>query len=145
MIKLMLYKDVFLIPILCGVIVQILKLIIYSLVNRNLDIGKLFKADGMPNLPATVFGALSAVIGLKYGYSSILFAVTATYSVIIMHDTMRVKREKEKQTGMLNTIITNVQEYGDIHSARINRVLQFRPLDVMSGALLGFLLTYLVL
>ena len=126
-------------------LVQVLKSIIYSVVEREANIGRLFQADGMPNLHATVFGALSATVGLKYGFSSILFAITATYTFIIIHDTMKVKREKEKQVGILNSIIFNLQEFKNIGSSDATRILQFRPLDVLSGAVLGVLLTYLIL
>ncbi|MBN2071252.1 MAG: divergent PAP2 family protein [Candidatus Krumholzibacteriota bacterium] len=145
MIKLILYKNIFIVPIICGIIVQLIKMGIYSIVGRELDIGKLFQTDGMPNLHATVFGSLSAIVGLKYGYSSILFAVSATYTVIILHDTMRVKREKEKQVGILRSIIFSVHGYSEIDSFKTSRILQFRPLDVISGAALGVLLTYIVL
>jgi len=144
MIKLLLYADIFIVPLLCGILVQILKLVIYSVVERDLNIGRLFQADGMPNLHATVFASLSTTVGLKYGYSSIVFAVSATYTVIILHDTMRVKRQKEKQVGILNSIISNLEEYKKFDSFNANRILQFRPLDVVSGAALGILLSYII-
>ncbi len=139
------YRDIFLAPVLSGLTVQILKVCIYSIVNRNFDFERFFHADGMPNLHASVFASLSAIVGMKYGYSSILFSVTAIYTSIILHDTMRLKRQKEKQAGVLNTIISNIKEYGEVDSARISRVLQFRPLDVLCGAAIGILLTYIVL
>ena len=145
MIKSILYKDIFIVPMICGVIVQILKSIIYSVVEREVNIGRLFQADGMPNLHAAVFAALSTIVGLKYGFPSILFAMTATYTFIIIHDTMKVKREKEKQVGILNSIISNLQEFKSLGSSGANRILQFRPFDVLSGAVLGVLLTYLLL
>lgn len=145
MIKSMLYKDIFIVPMICGMLVQLLKSIIYSIAEREANIGRLFQADGMPNLHATVFGSLSTTVGLKYGFSSILFAITATYAFIIIHDTMKVKREKEKQVGILNTIIFNLQGFKNVSPVDAVRILQFRPLDVLSGAVLGVILTYLIL
>jgi len=144
MIKSLLYADIFIVPLLCGILVQIMKMVIYSVVEKDLNIGRLFQADGMPNLHATVFASLSTTVGMKYGYSSIVFAVSATYTVIILHDTMRVKREKEKQVGILNSIILNLEEYKKFDSFNANRILQFRPLDVVSGAVLGTLLSYMI-
>jgi len=144
MIKSLLYADIFIVPLLCGILVQIMKMVIYSVVEKDLNIGRLFQADGMPNLHATVFASLSTTVGMKYGYSSIVFAVSATYTVIILHDTMRVKREKEKQVGILNSIISNLEEYKKFDSFNANRILQFRPLDVVSGAVLGTLLSYMI-
>lgn len=142
MISQILYRDIYLIPILCGVFAQLLKVLLYSLVARRFIPGRLFQHDGMPNLHATVFGSLSAAVALKYGISSILFSATSAFSIIIMHDTMRVKREKEKQVDVLNKILTSISEQDGNYSERINRVLQFRPLDVICGAALGILLTY---
>ncbi len=145
MFRVILYRYIYIVPVLCGILVQWLKFALYSIVNRRFDLPRLFQTDGIPNLHAAVFGSLSTVIGIKYGYSSILFAVIAMYSTIIIHDTMRLKRAKEKQVDILNRIFTDIEEYGSIGSARISRVLQYRPLDVMSGAVMGVLITYLLL
>ncbi|MBU8920233.1 MAG: divergent PAP2 family protein [Bacteroidales bacterium] len=142
MIKQLFYRDIFLLPVICAILVQLLKGILYSLINRKFDIARFFQADGMPNLHASVFGSVAALIGIKYGYSSILFSVTTTYCLVIIHDMMRLKRQKEKQADVLNEIITNIKEYKSLRSAKITRVLQFRPLDVMVGTALGVLLTY---
>ena len=140
-----LYRDIFLLPIMAGLICQVLKLVIYSVMERRFMPGGLFRPDGMPNVHAAVFAALSTVVGIKYGYSSILYAVTATYSIVILHDTMRVKREKEKQVDVLNRIISSIDEYGELDSDTVKRVLQYRPLDVLSGVILGVTLSYLFL
>lgn len=145
MFQQIIYRDIFLAPVLSGIAVQAVKMCIYSAAARKFDLGRLFQADGMPNLHAGVFASLSAIVGMKYGYSSILFSVTAIYTTIILHDTMRLKRQKEKQSGVLNTIISNIKEYGAVDSARISRVLQFRPLDVICGAAIGVLMTYILI
>lgn len=142
MIKEAFLRDIFLLPILTGVMLQALKCTLYSVLNRRFELGRFFQADGMPNLHAAVFCALSAVVGIKYGYSSILFAVTTTYSLIIVHDTMRLKRHKASQTDALNLILASMDEYEDLRN-RIKRVLQFRPLDVIVGGVLGVLSAYL--
>ncbi|HSG28303.1 MAG TPA: divergent PAP2 family protein [Candidatus Krumholzibacterium sp.] len=134
-------KNIFVLPILTGVIVQAIKCSLYSVVNRRFEFDRFFKADGMPNLQAGVYSSLMVIVGIKYGYSSILFTVTAGYSLIIIHDTMRLKRHKASQTDALNMILSSFQEYEDLRH-RINRVLQFRPLDVIIGVALGIIITY---
>jgi len=136
------YRDIFLLPITAGIVCQLLKLVIYSIVEKRFCPERLVMPDGMPNLHAAVFATLSTVIGVKYGYSSLLYSVSATYSIVILHDTMRVKRAKEKQVDVLNRIISSIEEYGDLRSDRIKRVLQYRPLDVLGGVLLGVALSY---
>lgn len=145
MLRQMFYRDIFLLPISAGLVCQFLKLLIYSVMGKKFIPGGLLKPDGMPNVHAAVFASLSTVIGTKYGYSSLLFSVAATYSIVILHDTMRVKREKEKQVDVLNRIISSVDGYNDFVSDRIKKVLQYRPLDVLGGVLLGAVLTYLLM
>ncbi len=140
-----LYRDIFMLPIMAGLVCQLLKLVIYSVIEKKFIPGGLFKPDGMPNVHAAVFASLSIVIGIKYGYSSLLYSVVATYSIVILHATMRVKREKEKQVDVLNRIISSVDVYNDFVSDRIKKVLQYRPLDVLGGVLLGSVLTYLLM
>jgi len=145
MIRQVLYRDIFLIPMIAGFVCQLLKLAIYSVMARRLMPGAFFRPDGMPNLHATVFAALSTVVGIKYGYSSLLYSVTAAYSIVILHDTIRVKREKEKQVDVLNRIISSIDDYGELDADMVRRVLQYRPLDVLGGVMLGAALSYLML
>ena len=145
MVKQLFYRDIFLIPVLAGLVCQFMKLVIYSVMERRLMPGGLFRPDGMPNIHAAVFAALSTVVGIKYGYSSLLYSVAATYSIVILHDTMRVKREKEKQVDVLNRILSSIDEYGGLEADTIKRVLQYRPLDVLGGVLLGVTLSYMLL
>ncbi len=145
MIRQILYRDIFLLPTTAGLVCQLLKLVIYSVMEKKFIPGGLLKPDGMPNVHAAVFASLSTIIGIKYGYSSLLYSVVATYSIVILHDTMRVKRAKEKQVDVLNRIMSSIDGYSEFVSNRIKRVLQYRPLDVLGGVILGAALTYLLL
>jgi len=89
--------------------------------------------------------SLAACIGIKYGFSSILFSVVTTYSVIIIHDTLRLKGEKGRQADLLNKILTNVEHYSMLDNSLSVKVLQYRPLDVMSGAVIGIVATIVLL
>ena len=145
MFRLLLYREIFLAPILCGLVIQCLKLFVHLIVTKRIELGKLLQADGMPNLHSAVFSSLATCIGLKYGLSSILFSLTFVYSVIIIHDTMRIKGEKGKQVGVLNRIISSSDAYGGIANERELRALRFRPLDVMCGTALGIIGAYFFL
>jgi len=137
MFKLILYREIFLVPIICGLLIQCIKPLIYFIVVKRVSIARFTQPDGMPNLHSAVFSSLSASIGIKYGFSSILFSLITVYSVIVIHDTMRLKGEKGKQVNVLNRIITSIDTYRDIAEDGNLRVLQFRPLDVFAGTVLG--------
>jgi acid phosphatase family membrane protein YuiD len=140
-----LYGELYVVPIICGFLVQCLKLLLYSAVNRKINVMRLVQADGMPNLHAAVFASLSAAVGIKYGVSSILFSLVTAYSVIIVYDTMKLKGEKGKQADVLNRILSSLEVRGEFESRKAQRVLQFRPFDVVSGAVIGVVATFMLL
>ena len=141
----MLYREIFLVPVICGMLIQCIKLVLQSVAEKRFKLDAVTQADGMPNLHSAVFSSLSMSIGMKYGFSSILFSVVAAYSAIIIHDTMRLKGEKFKQTDMLNRIISSNESYQDITEDGKLRTFRFRPLDVLSGTVLGIIGTYCLL
>ncbi len=145
MFKQVLYREIFLVPVICGMLIQGIKLILHFIAERRFKLDVLTQADGMPNLHSAVFSSLSMSIGMKYGFSSILFSVVAAFSVIIIHDTMRLKGEKVKQTNVLNRIISSDSGYQDITEDGELRTFRFKPLDVLSGTVLGLIGAYCLL
>jgi acid phosphatase family membrane protein YuiD len=145
MFKQMLYRNIFMVPIICGFLVQFCKVIIYLNVDRRINIGRFFQTDGLPNLHSAVFSSLSTGIGIKYGFSSILFSLAASYSVIIIHDTMRLKGEKGKQVDVLKRFLSSIDKKGNMYGQDRLKVLSFRPFDVLAGTFLGVFGTYFLL
>jgi acid phosphatase family membrane protein YuiD len=145
MFKEVLYREIFLVPVICGLLIQAIKLILQCVSGKKFKLDAVTQADGMPNLHSAVFSSLSMSIGMKYGFSSILFSVVAAYSAIIIHDTMRLKGEKVKQTNVLNRIISSNEGYQDITEDGELRTLRFKPLDVLSGTVLGIIGAYCLL
>lgn len=145
MIKEMLYRDIFLVPLFCGALIQILKVALYSYAEKRIAAEKLIQSYGLPNLHAAVFASISTVVGIKYGFSSILFSLITTYSVIIIHDTMRLKGEKGKQVDLINRLLLRIDSNLNLSGHGRLRVMQLRPFDVLSGTMLGILGSLLVL
>jgi acid phosphatase family membrane protein YuiD len=145
MFRELLYDQIYLVPITCGIFIQIIKLVLYLAAEKRVNIGALTQIDGMPNLHSAVFSSLAASIGIKYGFSSILFSLVGGYSVIIIHDTMRLKGEKGKQTSVLNRIISSSESYRDIAPDGDLRALRFEPLDVLCGTALGIIGAFMLL
>ena len=141
------YDYPFLVPVMTGFVIQCLKFVLYSVLDRRVNVVRFIQPDGMPNLHAAVFSSLCASIGLKYGTASIHFSFITAYSVIIVHDTLRLKGEKIKQGNTLNEIIDRLGLGLDRDGSMSPtiRVLQYRPLDVVAGVLLGILIAVILL
>lgn len=145
MIKETLYRDIFIVPFLCGFLIQILKVALYSFAEKRVAVEKFLQPYGLPNLHSTVFGSISTVVGIKYGFSSILFSFITAYSVIIIHDTMRLKGEKGKQVDLINRLLLRIDSNLDLSGHGTLRAIQLRPFDVLSGTTLGILGSLLIL
>ena len=140
-----LFVNLYLVPLFCGVLIQALKCLLYSLVAHRFRPGLLTQTDGMPNLHSAVVASLAAAVGVKYGFSSILFSVVGVYGAIIIHDTLKLKGEKQKQVDLINRILFSIDDYDGIVVGTAIRVLRYRPFDVASGTLLGVLFTWVML
>lgn len=134
-----LYRELILVPVLSGVFIQFFKFACYSAVEKRIAINRLVQPDGMPNMNSGVFSSLSTAIGIIYGFSSILFSFAAVYSMIIIHDTARVKAEQGRQVHIMKSIISSVDSYRDIADEGEFRAPRYRPLDVLCGTALGII------
>lgn len=138
----LLYKYIFLLPFTVGIISQFVKMFLYSAVKKRVDYGSILRVDGMPNLNSTVFSSLVAGVGIKCGYSTLIFSVVTVYSLTIIHDNIRLNKEKEKQVRTINIFTSLADEFRPAGGVNIERVLQIRILDIVAGAVLGTVLTY---
>ena len=64
------YRELYLDPIITGVIVQVVKVVLYSIVQHRFAFERFTQADGFPSLHAGVFSSLATCVGIKYGYST---------------------------------------------------------------------------
>lgn len=140
-----LYRDIILVAVLAGAISQCLKVLVYSIVNKRFVFYKFVQADGFPNLHSAVFSALATAMGIKFGFSSILFSFVTVFSVIVIHDTMRLKGEKRKQFDLLNRIIASEASYADMADGVTRRAARFTPIDVLSGVAIGIAGSFVLL
>jgi len=119
---------------------QVLKTLIYAIVNRSIDIHRLTGDGGMPSGHSATVTALAVSAGLYYGVSSPIFAVSSILAIVVMHDAMGVRREAGKHAEALNEIFA-VLEQGEIDPERmLKEFLGHSPTQVLCGALLGLLI-----
>ena len=77
---------------------QIIKVVYYLIVEKKVNFKHFVEAGGMPSSHASLVCALSMMVGLKEGFDSILFAVVAIFSAIVMYDAIKVRHEEVGHT-----------------------------------------------
>ena len=124
-------------------VAQVIKTIIYAIVNRTLDFHRLVGDGGMPSAHSATVTALAVTAGLQCGFDSPVFAVAATFAIVVMHDAMGVRLEAGKHAQMLNELFEMVMgnEAPDI---KLKEFLGHTPSQVVCGAALGLVLALLL-
>ena len=122
---------------------QVLKTVIHAVVNRTLDIHRLFGDGGMPSGHSATVTAMAATAGLEYGLDSAVFAISAIVAIVVMHDAMGVRREAGKHAKALNDLLKTVSS--DLEpEVKLQEFLGHTPLQVCSGALLGLVVALIL-
>ena len=127
----MLYKYL-IIPFIAALISQTIKVIIETKRYHKLNIKRFFDGmGGMPSTHSTLTSSLTTIIYLNYGVTSILFALSLFFSLIVIYDSMGIRYESSKHAYILNKI-TNYN---------LNDRLGHKPIETLLGVFLGIILT----
>ena len=96
---------------------QFLKIVYYLLSEKKLNWRHFFEVGGMPSSHSALVSCLSMMVGLTQGFNSILFAIAAILSFIVMYDAIKVRPEEvahtliEVSTGLVFGIIVAIVSY----------------------------------
>ncbi|WP_312634870.1 divergent PAP2 family protein [Oscillibacter sp.] len=129
--------------VIAWITAQVLKVIIYALVNRKLDIRRLVGDGGMPSGHSATVTALAVTAGLECGLDSATFAISAILAIIVMHDAMGVRLEAGKHAKALNELLELASS--DLENeVKLKEFVGHTPLQVAFGCLLGFVLAVIL-
>ena len=119
------------------VISQALKYVFLVIWGRNLDHMRQWYASGnLPSTHGTSVVALLVVIGLHDGVESGLFGLALLLAVIVMYDTIMLRRSVGDQGRAVQELIKTIKS--DIVLPRAAK--GHTPLELIAGVLLGALI-----
>ena len=108
----LLQNDILWAGILSWFTAQVVKTILYAVLNKTLDFTRLVGDGGMPSAHSATVTAVAAMTGLSCGFGSPLFAVACIVAIIVMHDAMGVRLETSKQAKLLNEMVALFEALG---------------------------------
>lgn len=125
--------------LLAWAVAQVLKAIIFTIINHRFDVTRLFGDGGMPSGHSATVTAIAVSSGMIYGMASFEFAVTAVLAIIVMHDAMGVRLETGKQAKMINDIVELLlnQNQKLSQEEQLKELVGHTPLQVFFGGVLG--------
>ncbi len=136
----LLLNDILIVGLISWLLAQILKTIIYAIVNHKVDFHRLCGDGGMPSGHSATVTSVATATGLICGLNSPLFAVACILAIVVMHDAMGVRRETGKQAVMINEMIRIFNDMGDAKIAPETKLKEFvghTPFQVSMGFVLG--------
>lgn len=136
----LLHNDILIAGVLSWFMAQVIKTILYAVLNKEIDFSRMIGDGGMPSAHSATVTAVAAMTGLTGGFGSSLFAVACIVAIIVMHDAMGVRLETGKQAKILNEMITLLEALGQSKLSMEKKLKEFvghTPTQVMAGMLLG--------
>lgn len=133
---------------LLGVLIaQLIKVPIYFVMYRKWNFGLMFSTGGMPSSHTAMVTALATSVGLTEGFDSVLFAISAVFAMIVIHDSTGVRRHAGYHAEVLNQLVRDfniimqgiknpkVQNWES--RQKLKELLGHKPIEVFFGGLLG--------
>lgn len=99
-----------------------------------------FSTGGMPSSHSAMVVALCTSVYMTEGVTSLAFAITLTFSLIIMHDAMGIRRAAGKQAEVINEwsrILTQLHEDGQFTPENLKTMLGHSFVQVVGGIAVG--------
>jgi len=128
-------NSIFLSILVAGAVSQILKIAIITAKHKQkFSFNHLIVTGGMPSTHSALVSSLAAIIFLEQGLSA-LFFVVLTFSLIVLRDSMGVRRS----VGEEGKAIEKIVKYEKIRMDRLRYALGHTPVEVAAGLLIGFI------
>lgn len=97
----------------------------------------IWRTGGMPSSHSALVASMATSVGLNEGIQSNLFVVTMMLALIIIRDSLGVRRSSGIQSRVLNMLGRHVSEKLSVDYHPIKETHGHTPLEVVVGILLG--------
>jgi len=124
---------------------QGIKFISNLIKNKKLDFTYFVSTGGMPSAHTASVTGLATSVGLQTGFSEPLFAVAATFAMVVMFDAQSVRRAAGQQARVLNKIVEEFfARHKHLQHGRLKELLGHTRLEVFAGMAVGISVAYLL-
>ena len=127
-------------------VAQVIKTILYAIINKRFDISRLFGDGGMPSGHSATVTSMALLIGLVQGFGSVDFAISFILAVIVCHDATGVRLETEKQAFLITEIVKAFREPTEdkLPEVKLKQFVGHTPIQVLAGITVGIANAFLL-
>lgn len=129
--------------VLAATIAQIIKFTLHLILERKVDFKLFTTTGGMPSSHTAGVVSLTTSVGIITGFSSIPFAISAGYALVVMQDAAGLRRASGKMAACLNKMMDDFYKH-DVQAVggKLKELLGHTPIEVLVGALFGIVFAY---
>ncbi|MBL7051983.1 MAG: divergent PAP2 family protein [Nanoarchaeota archaeon] len=124
--------------ILTIILVQIIKVIILYIKEKEFQIKHFIKTGGMPSSHSALVTSLVTIIYLIEGFSS-TFTIALVLALIVMRDAFGVRRTVGEETQIIKKLLKKNRIKTKLHNSEGHT-----PYQVTIGAIIGLLITLII-
>ena len=142
----MIHNEILVAPFWAWVFAQIIKTLLFVIVNREFNRERLIGDGGMPSSHSATVMALVTATAINHGAGSFQFAFASILALIVMHDAMGVRRETGIQAKVINNMMDFFKDLGKEMPVedKLKEFVGHSPSQVVVGGLLGILVGFIV-
>jgi len=133
-------NKIFMITLSAWLIAQTVKVTLGVFQEKKFDFRWFVGTGGMPSSHTAGAWCLATSIGLEYGFAHVLFALAASFAIVVMFDAQGVRRATGKQARILNKITEDIYWKGRLDEEKLRELVGHTPIEVIVGFLLGILI-----
>ncbi len=125
------------------IIAQMMKVALGLIREKRFNFKWFVGSGGMPSSHAAGVSALATSIGVTYGFDSAIFAVTLTFTMIVLFDAQGVRLATGRQAKILNKMLDDMYWKKKLDEDELKEFIGHTPIQVWAGIALGILVSLL--
>jgi acid phosphatase family membrane protein YuiD len=130
-------NHILLVSFVAWLVAQTLKVLIFLLMERRLDLWRLVSMGGMPSSHSALVSALATSIGVEDGVRSTTFALAVIFAAVVMYDAAGIRQAVSAQARILNRLLDEYFKHQRLDEVRLRELLGHTRIEVLIGAFLG--------
>ena len=124
---------------------QVFKMIFYLITSKTRSTQEavetmMWRTGGMPSSHSAIVCALATSTGISKGIDSEFFIFSLVFAMVVLRDSMGVRRAAGLQAKALNNLGKQTMEKNGIIFNPVKEIQGHTPLEIIVGALLGILI-----
>lgn len=105
---------------------------------------RFWASGGFPSSHSAAVTALATACGIKFGFGSASFAISAVFALVIIYDAFTLRQEAGKHAELLNKMIEDFYRYKRFEAKHLKEWLGHTRFEVFFGFLLGIVMAILI-